>query len=125
MSMERSLVCPAEPPPSFRRELGVGASRPKESRQKEAEYGSSCGGLRNFGCDTGGWTTDHRVEMSCRRLSPQSRARRRRTPAPVTRKEQHARRRRARRPVWSRMERNSAATGEQDIELAVMLRDLS
>jgi hypothetical protein len=28
-------------------------SRRTDSRHKEAEYGSSCGGLRNFGCDAG------------------------------------------------------------------------
>ena len=33
------------------RSLEFEVSRPMESRDKEAEYGSLCGGLRNFGCD--------------------------------------------------------------------------
>jgi hypothetical protein len=46
-----SLGCPAEPPPSFHREAcSSRVSRPMQSRHKEAEYGSSCGGLRNS-CD--------------------------------------------------------------------------
>jgi hypothetical protein len=49
------------------RSLELGSLTAKEPGHKKAEYGSSCGRLRNFGRGHRGWTTDHHaLSGSCR-----------------------------------------------------------